>query len=98
MPLDTPLIAGDLGFHYHTGGHTITVEDWKAFLDFADRHLKRDTDFRRRALRRLVQNRVGERPDFFDLDAHAVPGTQPAPGSPGRADAVGRAGKNHSSG
>jgi hypothetical protein len=39
-PLDTPLISGDLGFHYHTGGHTITAEDWKAFLDFADRHLE----------------------------------------------------------
>ena len=39
-PLDTPLILGELGFHYHTGGHTITAEDWKAFLDFADRHLK----------------------------------------------------------
>jgi hypothetical protein len=40
MPLDTPLISGELGFHYHTGGHAITPEDWKAFLDFADRHLK----------------------------------------------------------
>jgi len=39
-PLDTPLTAGDLGFHYHTGGHTITAEDWRAFLEFADRHLK----------------------------------------------------------
>jgi hypothetical protein len=39
-PLDTPLITGDLGFHYHTGGHTITASDWKAFLEFADRHLK----------------------------------------------------------
>jgi (4-O-methyl)-D-glucuronate---lignin esterase len=39
-PLDTPLITGDLGFHYHTGGHAITPADWKAFLDFADRHLK----------------------------------------------------------
>jgi hypothetical protein len=38
-PLDTPLIAGDLGFHYHTGGHTIAAADWKAFLDFADGHL-----------------------------------------------------------
>jgi len=34
------LITGDLGFHYHTGGHTITAADWKAFLDFADQHLK----------------------------------------------------------
>jgi hypothetical protein len=39
-PLDTPLITGDLGFHYHTGGHTITTADWNAFLAFADRHLK----------------------------------------------------------
>ncbi|MEO6005341.1 MAG: acetylxylan esterase [Opitutus sp.] len=38
-PLDTPLIEGDLGFHYHTGGHTITASDWKAFLTFATRHL-----------------------------------------------------------
>jgi hypothetical protein len=39
-PLDTPLITGDLGFHYHTGGHTITPADWNAFLDFADKYLK----------------------------------------------------------
>jgi len=39
-PLDTPLIAGDLGFHYHTGGHAITAADWNAFLDFADKYLK----------------------------------------------------------
>ncbi len=39
-PLDTPLITGDLGFHYHTGGHTITAADWNAFLAFADRRLK----------------------------------------------------------
>jgi dienelactone hydrolase len=39
-PLDTPLITGDLGFHYHTGGHAITAADWNAFLAFADRHLK----------------------------------------------------------
>lgn len=39
-PLDIPLIAGDLGFLYHTGPHAITPADWKAFLDFADRHLQ----------------------------------------------------------
>jgi hypothetical protein len=39
-PLDTPLIVGDLGFLYHTGGHTIAPGDWRAFLDFADRHLQ----------------------------------------------------------
>lgn len=40
MPLDTPLITGELGFFYHTGGHSISAEDWKVFLDFADRQLK----------------------------------------------------------
>jgi len=39
-PLDTPLITGDLGFNYHTGGHTITPSDWAAFLDFADKYFK----------------------------------------------------------
>lgn len=39
-PLDTPIIAGDLGFHYHTGGHMITAPDWQAFLDFADKYFK----------------------------------------------------------
>jgi hypothetical protein len=39
-PLDTPLIAGKLGFLYHTGGHSISTDDWNTFLDFAERHLK----------------------------------------------------------
>ena len=33
-PLDTPVITGDIGWHYHTGGHTATPADWKAFLEF----------------------------------------------------------------
>ncbi len=33
-PLDTPFINGDIGWHYHTGGHAATPADWKAFLDF----------------------------------------------------------------
>jgi hypothetical protein len=37
-PLDTPLTSGDLGWHYHTGGHTATPEDWKAFLIFLERY------------------------------------------------------------
>jgi hypothetical protein len=40
LRLDTPLITGDLGFHEHTGGHTITAADWNAFLDFADKYLQ----------------------------------------------------------
>lgn len=39
-PLDSPLVKGDLGFHYHTGAHTITPADWQAFLEFAERTLR----------------------------------------------------------
>ena len=38
--LDTPVIGGDLGYYYHTGGHTITPADWKVFLEFAGRYLR----------------------------------------------------------
>jgi hypothetical protein len=39
-PLDVAVIDGDLGWVYHTGGHTAPMPDWKAFLDFAGRHFK----------------------------------------------------------
>ena len=39
-PLDKPLIAGAIGFLYHTGPHAITAADWQAFFDFARRYLK----------------------------------------------------------
>jgi hypothetical protein len=39
-PLDTPITAGDLAFHYHSSGHTAVPADWKAFLEFADRHFR----------------------------------------------------------
>lgn len=39
-PVDHPVTDGDLGFHFHSGGHTITPEDWAAFLAFADRSLR----------------------------------------------------------
>ena len=39
-PVDTTLATGDLGWHYHTGGHTLTVDEWKAFLVFMDRYFK----------------------------------------------------------
>jgi hypothetical protein len=38
-PLDTPVTGGDLGWHYHTGGHTATRADWLAFLTFAGKYL-----------------------------------------------------------
>ncbi|HEY2881276.1 MAG TPA: hypothetical protein VGJ15_02555, partial [Pirellulales bacterium] len=39
-PLDQPITTGDLGFQYHSGGHMAVASDWKAFLDFAERHFK----------------------------------------------------------
>jgi hypothetical protein len=40
-PLDQPITDGDLAFHYHSSGHTAVPADWKAFLDFAERHFKK---------------------------------------------------------
>jgi len=37
---DSPVITGDLAFHYHHEGHTVTLTDWNAFFAFADRYLK----------------------------------------------------------
>jgi hypothetical protein len=39
-PLDTAITSGDLGWHYHTGGHTATPADWKAFLEFVGKYFK----------------------------------------------------------
>jgi hypothetical protein len=39
-PVDTTLATGDLGWQYHTGGHVLTVDEWKAFLALMDRYLK----------------------------------------------------------
>jgi hypothetical protein len=37
-PLDTPLVTGDIGWHYHTGAHAATAEDWRGFLRFVDKY------------------------------------------------------------
>jgi hypothetical protein len=42
-PLDKPITSGELAFHYHSGGHQAVPADWKAFLDFAERHFKAAT-------------------------------------------------------
>jgi hypothetical protein len=39
-PLDTPVIGGDLGWHYHTGGHAATQADWSAFLQFLAKYFR----------------------------------------------------------
>jgi hypothetical protein len=38
--LDTPVTAGDIGWHYHTGGHVASPADWTAFLTFLDKYFK----------------------------------------------------------
>jgi len=39
--IDQPIITGDLGFHYHSGGHGAVPADYTAFLDFAERNFKK---------------------------------------------------------
>jgi hypothetical protein len=36
--LDQPITSGHLAFHYQSEGHRAVPEDWKLFLDFAERH------------------------------------------------------------
>ena len=38
-PIDTALVAGDVGFRQHTGGHT-DAPTWPTFLTFAERYIK----------------------------------------------------------
>jgi hypothetical protein len=38
-PIETPLIAGDLAFRQHSGGHT-PAPNWPTFITFASRYLK----------------------------------------------------------
>ncbi len=34
------LIDSRLGYYIRPGKHSMNTDDWKVFLDFADRHLK----------------------------------------------------------
>ncbi|HXT39682.1 MAG TPA: hypothetical protein VN887_06630, partial [Candidatus Angelobacter sp.] len=38
LPPDGKLIGGALGYYLRPGGHSLLREDWKVFLDFADKH------------------------------------------------------------
>ena len=40
LKVEAPYITGDLGFHYHDGGHTISASDWKVFLQFTDKYFQ----------------------------------------------------------
>jgi hypothetical protein len=35
-PLNRPLVVGRRGYHVRTGGHNLTREDWRHFMDFSD--------------------------------------------------------------
>ncbi|MBI5387760.1 MAG: DUF4038 domain-containing protein [Verrucomicrobia bacterium] len=41
LPLDGRLNDGVLGYYLRPGAHSLLREDWKVFLDFADKHLGR---------------------------------------------------------
>jgi len=40
MPEPGKLVGSRLGYFIRPGKHSMTEEDWKVFLDFADRHLR----------------------------------------------------------
>jgi len=42
MPAVDKPIGQTIGYHIRTGDHDITPYDWKQYLDFADRHFRRD--------------------------------------------------------
>ena len=41
MPEENKLSAGRLGYFIRGGKHSMTKDDWKVFLDFADKHFQR---------------------------------------------------------
>ena len=40
LPRDRQLIDGTLGYYLRPGAHSLLREDWKVFLDYADKHLR----------------------------------------------------------
>lgn len=42
---ERPLHTGSIGYHMRAGKHNMTGYDWNCFMDFADRHWKKDQAF-----------------------------------------------------
>jgi hypothetical protein len=45
MPRPAPnqLVKSKIGYHFRPGKHDVTSDDWTAFMDFADTHLRRES-------------------------------------------------------
>ncbi len=41
-PIGEAVLDRHVGYHVRAGGHSVELYDWRRFMDFADRHLKRD--------------------------------------------------------
>jgi hypothetical protein len=41
-PAPTQLVKSTIGYRIRPGKHAVTTDDWDAFMDFADHHLKRE--------------------------------------------------------
>ncbi len=39
-PQPSELVDSPIGYYLRPGGHDVTIEDWRAMLEFADKHLK----------------------------------------------------------
>jgi hypothetical protein len=45
MPKPTPrqLVKSTIGYHYRPGKHQVTTDDWESMMDFADYHMRKQT-------------------------------------------------------
>jgi hypothetical protein len=69
MPQEGALSDGTLGYYIRAGKHSMTRDDWKVFLDFADKHLgKPGRTARAKARKKLLL--VGQGPDGHPPRTH----------------------------
>jgi hypothetical protein len=66
-PFSEVLSAGTLGYYIRPGAHSMTKGDWKVFLDYADRHLKKKAA-RGAGTKKLLL--IGQGPDGHPVNTH----------------------------